>query len=133
MSKAELKPCPFCGGEARIVSTEPRLYRHSRNGKYAVACYGCEIYLGYDEDYGCQFDTKEEAIEAWNTRESEAEIRASAVDEFAERLRNICDKHPIGHDYKTQRLLYGHEDGTWHDLIEYVAEQMKESEKHGKM
>lgn len=65
---AELKSCPFCGGEASIVSTEPRLYRPSRNGKYAVACYGCEIYLGYDEDYGCQFDTEEEAIEAWNTR-----------------------------------------------------------------
>lgn len=65
---SKLKPCPFCGGEASIVETEPRIYIPSRNGKYAVACYGCEIYLGYDEDYGCKFDTEEEAIEAWNTR-----------------------------------------------------------------
>ena len=65
---ADLLECPFCGGGASIFSIEPRLYRPSRNGKYAVACYNCGIYLGYDEDYGCKFDTEEEAIKAWNTR-----------------------------------------------------------------
>lgn len=65
----ELKPCPFCGAEAVIVINEnPRLSRPSKNGYCHVACYNCDTMMGYDTDYGGQFDTEEEAIESWNHR-----------------------------------------------------------------
>lgn len=65
----ELKPCPFCGGEAEIAENEaPRLYRPARNRPYYVCCLSCDLFFGYDVDYGGEFDTKEEAIKAWNNR-----------------------------------------------------------------
>lgn len=48
----ELKPCPFCGGEAHI-------HRHERFG---VECDECGMGLG------CIKNTEKEAIEAWNRR-----------------------------------------------------------------
>ena len=56
---------------------------------------------------------------------TEAEIRAKAIDEFAEAIRDIHYKYPIGTDADTNEPLYGHEDGTWHNLIDDVTEQMK--------
>lgn len=52
-------------------------------------------------------------------------IRNKAIDEFAETIRDICHKYPIGNDADTNEPLYAHEDGTWHNLIDDVAEQMK--------
>ena len=68
MSKM-LKPCPFCGNEVVIVENcSPRLYRPIKNGKYYIACYECEVMMGYDTDYGGQFNTEKEAIDTWNKR-----------------------------------------------------------------
>lgn len=51
----KLKPCPFCGGEkvrfAYLGTTE----------SHAICCENC----GAESN---EFDTEEEAIEAWNTR-----------------------------------------------------------------
>ena len=58
----------------------------------------------------------------------EKEIRNKAIDEFAAAIRDICHKCPIGTDADTNEPLYGHEDGTWHNLIDAVAEQMKAGE-----
>lgn len=55
---AELKPCPFCGGEAEIVN----------NGYFVdVSCkdHRCR---GWAESL--MNNTEEEAIEAWNRRTS---------------------------------------------------------------
>ena len=49
----ELKPCPFCGGEAHI-------HRHERFG---IECDECGMGLGWIKE------TEQEAIEAWNRRE----------------------------------------------------------------
>ena len=48
-----LKPCPFCGGEARV-----RAYPHD----YAICCYKC------DASTRKFFPTREEAERAWNRR-----------------------------------------------------------------
>ena len=55
---AELKPCPFCGGKAEIS-----LYL----GNYGVACCECPGAV-----INCRYQTKEEAIKAWNRRTSHA-------------------------------------------------------------
>ena len=53
------------------------------------------------------------------------ELRNKVIDEFAETIRDICHKYPIGNDADTNEPLYAHEDGTWHNLIDDVTEQMK--------
>ncbi len=49
-----LKRCPFCGGEAEIVG-------------YTIFWVTCKECTAETKD----FDTKEEAIEAWNRRAEE--------------------------------------------------------------
>lgn len=51
---AELKKCPFCGGEAEIIGCESAW----------IVCKECYAKTGI-------FNTKEEAIEAWNRRMEE--------------------------------------------------------------
>lgn len=60
-----------------------------------------------------------------------AKERAKVIDEFAEAIRAIHYKYPIGTDADTNEPLYGHEDGTWHNLLDDVAEQMK-GEEYGR-
>ena len=47
----ELKPCPFCGGEAIIDGCDETLW--------IVICKECNASIGYKE-------TEQEAIDAWN-------------------------------------------------------------------
>ena len=71
---SDLKPCPFCGGSAvSLIKIEPRLHRPARNRPFSVVCYECDLYFGYDEDYGGRFYTEGEAIRAWNRRAGEQE------------------------------------------------------------
>lgn len=55
----ELLPCPFCGGEARIIAKpyEPKV------------CVGCDddTCLGFS-GLGWLYDSEKEATEAWNRR-----------------------------------------------------------------
>ena len=58
----KLKPCPFCGGEARTME-QHRLW---------VSCQECMCDLGFEgmDENGCygHYDTEAEAIADWNTR-----------------------------------------------------------------
>ena len=58
MNNTELKPCPFCGGEAEMLKS-PRCER-----KYVVICKNELCYASV----GNYSFTKENAILAWNTR-----------------------------------------------------------------
>ena len=77
----ELKPCPFCGGEAKIKCGEivnrynTAVYRH-----YHVECMSC----GVDTR---NFDTDDEAIEAWNRRTD----RTAKVQELPRRSETSLD------------------------------------------
>ena len=57
-SETTLKPCPFCGGEARLSGNMTR----SDNW---VVCRRCGVH--YPADTRLEF-TEAEAVEAWNTR-----------------------------------------------------------------
>lgn len=53
MSELRIKPCPFCGGSQRVLAA-------SLGGMWQVHCWnGCET-------AGPEFETKGEAIAAWN-------------------------------------------------------------------
>ena len=58
MDKQELKPCPFCGGEAEIY--ENNIIKSLPS--YRVFCANC-----YSRTYG-MYDKLDDAIEAWNRR-----------------------------------------------------------------
>ena len=55
---ADLKPCPFCGGEAELIENNRYTDIHS------VMCKNC-----YSESD--RYNTKENAVKAWNTRKLE--------------------------------------------------------------
>ena len=58
----ELKPCPFCGGRAKINSRPTSLYCEGR--AYQVQCTFCGATIP-------EFWNQESVIKAWNRRESE--------------------------------------------------------------
>lgn len=66
----ELKPCPFCGGE-------PRLVEEISLAKIACMNRGCEV-----EPETPWFWSVDEAAEAWNTR-AERTCKAANVAEYA--------------------------------------------------
>ena len=53
---AELKPCPFCGGGAKLIS---------RSGLYYVVCYIKTCHIVPRTNW---YKEKNEAIKAWNRR-----------------------------------------------------------------
>lgn len=65
----ELKPCPFCGGEASLYC--------DRYNKYFCGCEKCCFYYGIEIEDGCElhdgwiaiYHTIDEAVEAWNRRD----------------------------------------------------------------
>lgn len=58
----ELKPCPFCGGEA-IGAAFERQYSDGTTADYlyGVSCRSCDMECGW-------YETEHEAQTAWNRR-----------------------------------------------------------------
>lgn len=82
----ELKPCPFCGGDAHfkeVVSCSETLY--------AAGCsdYGC---IGFETLY--YVPTKDNAAEAWNRRANECD--RDALRKVADEI-NIDAEHISGY------------------------------------
>ena len=73
----DLKPCPFCGGNA---------YIDDYDRSYIAICWNCHA-----ETY--EFKDKEECIRAWNNRpiedEKDKEIESLKVE--LDNLRHFCD------------------------------------------
>ena len=70
----ELLPCPFCGGEAEMLTAESM---HGGN-LYGVMCNCC---AGRTD----VFDTEAEAIAAWNARAERGTLTAEQVRETVEK------------------------------------------------
>lgn len=62
MSDIELKPFPFCGGEAKV---------EKRNGGFQVRCKQCGARGKYVVGNWYNMIKRTEAIDAWNRRVSE--------------------------------------------------------------
>ena len=61
----ELKPCPFCGGEAHISHyMDENIWDHSTVPWYRVGCDACEIYVH-------SYPDEDEVIDKWNSRVGE--------------------------------------------------------------
>lgn len=76
-----LKTCPFCGSRAYLYKCEADIEE-----PYTVMCEGCEVVTA-------NYETEDEAIEAWNRREEPEIIRCKDCkwwDQFEE-------NHPYGY------------------------------------
>lgn len=100
---AELKSCPFCGGEGSVFVDD--------YGKYFTGCNKCNFYYGIEIEHGCELkhgwvaihNTPEEAIEAWNTRKP-MEAVVAELEKYAK--SKICDNHKHGCPYKDNEDIY---------------------------
>ena len=75
--QVKLKPCPFCGGKAKINKCTMELPFSEERNAFSVFCTECgcspfefdEINLYYNYDWKEREDKlKNQAIEAWNRR-----------------------------------------------------------------
>ena len=91
-----LKPCPFCGGEAKTVLADTYPHRGMLHSWF-VACKdsecGCELgFYGMDENGTCgTYETEAEAIAAWNTR-AERTCRMEMLPPDETRTRWLCSE-----------------------------------------
>jgi Lar family restriction alleviation protein len=96
----KLKPCPFCGGQADII--------RSANHWFFVRCPACEASKP-------GFETENDAVEAWNSRSSSAELdeldSANLVASLVQAKKNIQRLQSVIRDSKeilagiSERLL----------------------------
>lgn len=64
--KDKLKPCPFCGGEVKLIKyTIMNFFFHE--DAYYIKCDKCEAQIGWN---GKRFK-KNKLIESWNRRNEE--------------------------------------------------------------
>lgn len=84
---SELKPCPFCGGEAHIVQW---------SNKYDAVCQNreCDVFLDCYASY-------EQAVNAWNTRTPDTTALLKQALEALESLKaNRDEDWPWGYNAK---------------------------------
>lgn len=95
---SELKPCPFCGGEAIMDYT---YYEGPVASNPKCNKYGC-IGFTYRE-----FETEQEAIEAWNHRPFEAhavEVLARTINDFS--YKEGTPKESLDKWYEQDKHIY---------------------------
>lgn len=78
MSKSELLPCPFCGGEAEVYGD--RVCLHDGREYFYPSCktVGCPGGMTPDGEFGYNHimaETEKEAISIWNTRVYPKEVQ----------------------------------------------------------
>lgn len=93
---SELKPCPFCGGEAEM-------HHEGRGDVWVVSCKVSRC-AGYEEFGAWGYETKHNAIEAWNTRHEQREyllehFRRCGEFKCAECLYSLCEDSIYGKLY----------------------------------
>ena len=79
LKKNLLRECPFCGSK--------KIMMWKNNWVQCESCWGSTG----------TYETAEEAIDAWNNRVTETEIRAKVIDEFAKALlvNEVVDKSVV--------------------------------------
>lgn len=89
----ELKPCPFCGGDARVQKVNAIV-----GVKFTVCCGNCYC-MGHETTY--LVNTREKAVEAWNRRADDSYGSRKTIDR--EELIKAADT--------IENLIKGDEDG----------------------
>ena len=99
MSEIKLLPCPFCGGKAVIYHQSSKYTNRDGNFVHCMEC-GCrtKLFECYGNTTKTHEDTKQEAIEAWNTRKPMERI-IEQLTESKEHYRRLWNKNQDDEDY----------------------------------
>lgn len=61
----ELKPCPFCGGKAKVFDNHKDF--DTERVKYGVKCTKCKMYMTFED----KLYSKSLVVRGWNRRTDE--------------------------------------------------------------
>ena len=64
----ELRPCPFCGGEAKLKKGFPGRQNGRKQALVQCRACGCRTPMFYQYEYESVSDVYAHAVEAWNRR-----------------------------------------------------------------
>ena len=112
-----LKPCPFCGGEAKLLNAMVGFI------DWEASCENCGFSgpnFGAMEDHGSVVDYKDESTTHWNTRATPAltDPRVIALVDALEKLRLDA----WGHEYAYESAFHAYV----YDTITDALAQLKE-------
>lgn len=98
----ELKPCPFCGGEAELYQ--------SYCGYYQIECHQCSA-------RSCMAVEEESVISNWNMRSTtEIKSKTMTLDEAIERCEEVATKNCLEYVEEHQQLA------SWLYTLKYLEE-----------
>lgn len=71
----ELKPCPFCGGEAKLMHGAPWQQKQNRRSAF-VQCRICKAktFIFFQKAYEAWQDVEQYATGAWNRRANDEKM-----------------------------------------------------------
>ena len=109
----KIKPCPFCGGEARL---EVHRFWCERTGKFEEGGYSVQCSENECIAHAGFFTIKEEAIEKWNTRTPTVEAKPDWIP-TSERLPEQSDEYivQIYGDIEPTTLTFYPDPADWMD------------------
>jgi hypothetical protein len=121
MTAPELKPCPFCGGEASL-EMGPRVY--GVECATGSSCVGSGLLIGFMHDAldsaVAQRNTRAKQAQAAIARAEQAEARERALIEGAEINRQALLKHNADHARQVAALTAR----ARHDALEEAAREL---------
>lgn len=89
-----LANCPFCGGPARFLKRAIGIKgTMSQDWWHSIQCARCNAAVGYDDN---RYRDKADALKAWNTRATDAEITRlkDRVDALTAALEDLLSHFP---------------------------------------
>ena len=96
----ELKPCPICGSEVKMIEENV--------GEYTVVCHGCQVLMIADD-----VSSKNDAIERWNNRVNDPKWIPIEQQEPSEFELVLCCI--LGEKENAIEILYRHGDSYYSD------------------
>jgi len=123
MNNDKLKPCPFCGSNKQYIEYGCGSYK----GEKRIACDTCQKSAPY-------FNTEEEAIKFWNTREYEKAYGGTPeqVEKMKNNLRyaivvlqNIAKGNDTNSDF-TEFTIDEHKSRAFQKAVEMAEQALKE-------
>lgn len=103
----KLKPCPFCGGEVGIIESKPSTAKLTK-GEVAFSVMCSKFKCNVKPKANAWQITKEDAVEAWNTRADSETIKQQqeVIDELKDAMhQTIGWVKSTGGDVESVRML----------------------------